>query len=429
VKIARAVLAAAALGTACLIVRWSCTRPAGVAESAPPGAPLAGPPASALGSEQAASPRSSAVVDPPQALALDPAELAALLREAAQAWEAIDRPALERVLARLLADPARALAIAAWLQGPQAAQDPAACSGALLALEAALELFDQPAARDEGAALVRALLAGLPALDARLRPRLIAVLCAARSARGPVFDARFLRDTLALRRAHPELAAELGPLLEHAGESLGGPEQQADFRRLFLQESDDPALVKLALASLLATDPGTFLPLAEELYARAAQDPALRAAIAQAIAGSAPVAEAAAMLARLADDGQYAQFQTLGSRPGALDALAAEYDALLASGGNARGRKLLVSGMRAETSEVLLGIARLDPDANVRLQALLTLTIRGPVEAGVVRELTALRADGGRSGQGGLTTRSTLLVARTCCCAPAARRARPRATT
>lgn len=383
--------------------------------SAPSDSPLAEPRASSaaasaeLGAlDESARTAAAARTSAPAAetpLAAD--ELTALLRAVAVAYAARDRAALEDTLTRVLGPGAGPLRVVTWLRETRA--DDSATAGALVAIEAALELGARAEAPDGADELVRALLAALPELEPAVCARVVAVLSAARGPHGAVFGVRYLRDLLAVRSEHPELAGQLGPLFERAGEGLAGDEMRADFRRLFLTGSDDPALVKLALASLLAAEPATFLSLAEELYARAKGQRELRDAIAQAIAASAPVADAAAILARCASDNPYAQLQTLGSRPGAPDAIAHEYDALLASGSNSRGRRLLVSGMRGETENVLLGIARLDPEPGVRVQALLTLTIRGPASEAVVRELTSLHASGELSG--GLATKSAVLVA------------------
>lgn len=342
---------------------------------------------------------------------LTPDELELLLRAVAAAYATNDRPALENALERVLGTRAGGLRVVAWLR--EARAETQALAGALVALEAALALdaSTDPAHADTGdaSALVQALLDALPELELDVRTRVIAVLRSAHGPHGAVFGVACLRALLALQHAHPELAGQLGPLFERAGEGLAGDDARADFRRLFLTGSDDPALVKLALGSLLAAEPATFLPLAEELYVRAKSQPELRAAIAQAIAASAPVADAAAILARCAGDNPYAQIQTLASRTGAPDAIAREYDALLASGANTRGRQMLVSGMRGETEGVLLGIARLDPEPGVRVQALLTLTIRGPASEDVVRELTSLHASGELAG--GIATKSAVLVA------------------
>lgn len=338
-------------------------------------------------------------------------ELASLLRAAAAAYAVNDRAALENALERVLGTRAGGLRVVQWLRETRA--DAQAVAGALLALEAALALGASTdsahAETADASALVHALLDALPELEFDVRARVIAVLRSAHGPHGAVFGVAYLRALLALQHAHPELAGQLGPLFERAGEGLAGDDARADFRRLFLTGSDDPALVKLALGSLLAAEPATFLPLAEELYARANGQRELRAAITQAIAASAPVADAATILARCAGDAPYAQFQTLASRPDAPDAIAREYDALLASRANTRGRQLLVSGMRGETEGVLLGIARLDPEPGVRVQALLTLTIRGPASEDVVRELASLHASGELAG--GIATKSAVLVA------------------
>jgi hypothetical protein len=70
----------------------------------------------------------------------------------------------------------------------------------------------------------------------------------------------------------------------------------------------------------------------------------------------------------------YAQMFCLGSRPGGTDALVDEYNNLSMLDANAGIRQMLVAGMSSLGSDTLLGVARTDLDADVRGQALVTMT-------------------------------------------------------
>ncbi len=322
-------------------------------------------------------------------------ELLALLREIASTIDG-DPKGAERALERLLGQPSNLRAVVDWLasQREDSADDPAAARGAMIALEAALAVYNDPQGRfaGEGEPLTRHLLDNLPRMSPAVLTPLIELLVRARSAGRAVLDARFLSQLLDLRRRFPTVAGELGALLGPIAESLDTPGLREEFRRLFLSDIDDPAAVKVALSALLREAPETFLGFAEELARRPEVSAEMRAAVAQAIATSAPVDAAVPAMARLASDSFYSQFQTLATRAGASDAVTHEYNALLAAEGNARGRKLLVSAMESESEAVLLGIARTDPDPNVRAQALMTLTVAREVGPGLIDELASLQA-------------------------------------
>ena len=340
------------------------------------------------------------------AAAVEPAPLDedALLRALAaidRAYALGDAKELETLLADLVAFPSRADQVADWLVHAELASQGQACRGALLALEAAITSYERAPMRfgAAGAALVRRMLDLLPLLPETLRGRTIAMLQGVQGANGPALDLRFLRQVLALRREHPDEAEQYVPLLANLGGTIADPERRADFQRLFLEGGEDPLLVKVALDSLLHDDPATFLPIAEELVRAHPADARLKSSVAQAIAAAAPVDEATRTLARIAEETQYEAFAALASRPGAADAIAREYGELLAEGRDPLARKLLVSGLREEREDVLVGIARMDPDAKVSLQAALTLTARGAVAAetvGALRELFEVPADGAR---------------------------------
>lgn len=341
---------------------------------------------------------SAPIVDAPAAAAqpLSRDELIALLREIASTIDGGDPKAVERALERLLGQPENLRALVDWLasQREDSADDPVAARGALIALEAALAVYNDPQGKfaAEGEPLTRHLLDSLPRMSEALRAPLIELLARARSRGHAVLDARFLSQLLELRRRFPNVAESMGALLAPIAESLDTPELREEFRRLFLSDVDDPAAVKVALSALLQEAPETFLSFAEELARRDELSAELRAAVAQAIATSAPVEAAVPVMARLASDSFYPQFLTLATRAGASEAVTREYNALLASEGNARGRKLLVSAMESESEAVMLGIARTDPDPNVRAQALMTLTVARAVGPDVIDELASLQA-------------------------------------
>jgi hypothetical protein len=305
---------------------------------------------------------------------LSPSELLERLRAVARAYAGGDVPALEANLEDLLRDPRDALAVLDRLRRGGLRSDAEALRGAVMTLTAGVTLYNQPdwSGPPDGRAFLTCVLDALPDVLSPELEDLVDGIAEARAGDRAILDLSWLAKILELRAAHPELAPTFSLLLANVAEDLRGTEGFERFYALLLGETADPMAVKVSLAALLSSQPEAFLPLAEEMFARARSDPGLAGAITQAIASSAPVAEAAAALARLTDGSQYLEFATLGARGGALDALQAEYSALAAGGENARARKMLVSGMAAEKEEVLLGIAGTDPDPRVRLQALLT---------------------------------------------------------
>ncbi|MBK7876393.1 MAG: hypothetical protein IPJ77_11665 [Planctomycetes bacterium] len=348
----------------------------------------------------------------PDAPLLDGAELADLLARIQRAYEAGDASELEALLTALVARPEQLDVVADWLASAHAARAPEACLGAFVVLEAAIGLYERDPARfgRAGVALVERLLDELLVLPEDMQARLVRLFQRVRGPNGPVLDLRFLRRILDLRAAHPADAERFVPLLAHVAQGFGAAERREEFQRLFLEGQDDPLLVKCALSSLLSGAPEVFLPLAEDFYARSAEDARLRSAIAQSIAASAPVEDATRSLVHLADEAQYGAFATLGSRPSAGEAIAREYDALLAENANPVARKLLVSTMRDERAEVLVGIAGMDPDPMVGLQATLTLSVRGEMDSARFAEVRELFSSGGRLPHGGALVAENVLL-------------------
>ena len=366
----------------------------------------------ALG-DLAASPRSkagAAGAHAPQLL--DHEALARLLEELQAAYAADEYRELERLLSRLLESPAQLRAVVARLVEAGATLGGEAVRGALLALEAGIALYERDSARfgAAGSETIALLLDALPAFSEELQAPIVRLLQRVRGANGRALDERFLAQLLDLRANHPDQKDVFVPLLGTLAESELGPEHGDAFRRLFLDGEDDPLLVKCALSALLSEDPGTYLPVARELHARNPEDFELRGAIAQSIASSAPVAEAADALSTLTDGADYAAFMTLASRPGAAEVIASTYAALLADGANPNARKMLVSAMSQESDEVLLGIARMDPEPTVGLQAALGLTLRGPIDAQRFADVRGLFEEGRQHPSGAAMVAENVMV-------------------
>lgn len=336
--------------------------------------------ASDLESEAAPSARSNLspaeAVHVPQRIHFTDADLLEKLRAAARAQAAFDLQALQKSLEELIVDGATPLQVLELMKGGFLARDPQACSGAILTLGVAIQRYNagDTVLHVDGRAFLLAVLDALPEILPPEQGELITRIARARVNGRRVLDLSYLSKILELRRLHPDQAQAYSLLLENIAEELKGGEAYDQFYALFVNDTNDPMAVRVSLAALLRNKGGAFLPLAEEMFARAKGNADLRAAITLAIATSAPVEEAVKSLSRLADPVQLAEFTFLGSRPGALEALGAEYNDLVTRESNPTARKMLVSGMAKENEGVMLGIATTDPDPEVRIQALLTLT-------------------------------------------------------
>lgn len=223
-----------------------------------------------------------------------------------------------------------------------------------------------------------------------------------------------------LRLQRPEHAVSFDPLLALLSEAaIDGALDEPQCRELarIVTSSNDALAVEAALSVLLAARPDEFVPVAERLFADSAAAADLRRAVVTAVARHAPVEAASQSLARLARDDQYGAFAALGARPGGLDAAGRRYSELASSDSDARARKMLVSSMGGERTDVLLGIARTETSDEVRGQALLTATLRPVTDPEVVRTLRDLHALRGgvatSEGPGGrgLSTTAAILVA------------------
>lgn len=198
-----------------------------------------------------------------------------------------------------------------------------------------------------------------------------------------LIDMTYLDEILQLRSKSPDDRELFSALLENMAGELSESERQ-DFYTLFVTEIDDPTMVRVALSNLLqGAQAERFAALAQLLLdEHGHESPALRREILGAVAASAPPKLAAEFLGKNAASDLLAEFHNLGGRPGGLDALADEYNSLVAGGLRPEARKLLVSGMEGE--ELLVGIAKTDPDPVVRGQALLTATLDSAGASGIV---------------------------------------------
>jgi hypothetical protein len=354
--------------------------------------------------EQAAAPAESAD------------DLLELLRRVALAYAAQDAPVLGATLEQLLRTPARCEETLLLLEQGGLAGDELARSGAVFVLGAAVSCYASAnssirrTVAVDARAFTERVLEGLARVLPPEQQDLAEQLIQAQDGERYVLDLSYLAKILELRGRHPEQAEVYSSLLVHMAENLSDPGGLEQFRALFLGAGEDPTAVQISLSALLRTDASSWLPLAEDLFADARDRPALRSAIAQAIATSAPVETAAAALTRLANPGLYQEFALLGLREGGAEALAARYSELVGSNGNPVARRMLVSGLRSEAESVLVGIARTDPDSAVRTQALLTSSLGRASGPELLDELVAqhsLRGD----PQRGIGSLQTVLVA------------------
>jgi hypothetical protein len=309
------------------------------------------------------------------------AQLIELLRATATAHAGGQLELLKQDLEELLGDGGTPLQVLELLKGGNLAQDPLAIRGGILLLGVAIQRYNAGDAilGVDGRAFLLAVLDALPDIHPPEQGELIAQIVRARIRGLPVLDLSYLPKILELRRLHPDQARIYSALLENIGEELGSGDAYEQFYALFVNDTSDPMAVRVSLSALLRSKGSAFIPLAEEMFAGAKGNSALRHAITQAIATSAPVPDAVKSMTRLADSSQLPEFLTLGARPGAVEALGTQYNDLVASDANPIARRMLVSAMSGETEAGMLGIATTDPDSAVRLQALLTLTVEHPV--------------------------------------------------
>ena len=294
-------------------------------------------------------------------------DLLARLHTIAHAYAASDVSTLETNLEAVLGDPRDALRVLDFLLDGRLASDSAGSLGAVLTIAAGVNLYAQAdwTGRPECREYLPRVLDALPRIPMPWLEQLVTGLVEARAGEHPVVGLACLPKILALRAQHPELAPILSLLLEHVADDLKETGGYEELYALLLGETRDPIAVGLSLSALLASQPDSFLPVAEEMHARARGDPELSSAITQAIAASAPVEAAASALVRMTDGSQFLEFQILGTRDGALESLASEYNVLVARGDDPRARAMLVTGMGTEKEEALIGIAETDPDSRI----------------------------------------------------------------
>jgi hypothetical protein len=398
-----AALAALAAALAAFLVPWtpSAETPAvGRSQRAAPErtSRLAGAGATAV---ERARPREAGPAAAPSAAcgALDEPSLIAALRALGE-LDGLGDPRLPAHLAPLLRAPDNALRTLQLLRERRLAGHawtPAARGGAVLLLTVASAAYAAPPAEGElaglevrvdGRALVLALLNDLHAFADVVRARLVESLRAVRLEGRLVLDASYLDAILRLRALHPEARAAYGELLLLVADDLGADERAA-LHTLFVSETDDPTLMKVALANLLrSADGAPYVQLAARLLADGALDARVRRELLQAVAASAPVDAAATLLAEHARASDLAQATTLGMRRGGAEALGVEYTRLVTNDTDPAARRLLVAGMALSDHGALLGITRTDPHDAVRGQALVSLSVgAGAPPAGALEQL------------------------------------------
>jgi hypothetical protein len=302
------------------------------------------------------------------------------------------------------------------LAGGKLPGDEAARSGAVLFLG----LVVARAGRGGGLAGLDAraftldVLAALPELKAPLDKQLATVLASLEIEGRPAIGARYLVPIVELRTRRPDRALVFDPLLEalaRNAQELVLLEAEMPALTQILSESSDPLVVRAVMSALIAADPQNFVPIAEDAFHKSRRNPVLYHEIAHAIASHAPIEMAVAVLPRLGTDTLYPEFNALGEREGALDAVENEYSRLMASDENPRGRKMLVAAMGRSSSGALLGIAETDPTDNVRVQALLTLTLQPAADdLAVMQAVRRARAAAGDPARGFDTARQLMVL-------------------
>lgn len=213
----------------------------------------------------------------------------------------------------------------------------------------------------------------------RLRRHLLEQLAGTRPKDHPVLRTDRLAQILRLRVLYPQAADDYVGLIQRLSGELDADDRAALYG-LYLSPQESARTSGVALARLLegGEDPERLLAWAEEKLA-AQPDPlardALRRELNEAISAHAPPELAARFLARHGRPSDLAASLRVGSRPGGVAVLLAQYEDLLARGAPADARRRVVFGMAGADEDTLLAIARDDPDATVRGQALITLTL------------------------------------------------------
>lgn len=318
-----------------------------------------------------------------------------LARSAGNAIDEALQRELEELLRPLLADPSvpgRILAHLAagdwYLAAAEEAQQLSLAEwGGTRALYWALASFHTVASPfhdlERGRALLTELLATLPRIEHALtREWLLRQLAAVLVDGQPLllWDPSYFEGLLRMRAAFPDQRAAFSALFAGLGDSLAPEERDRLFGAL-TGDVSDPVLLGTALRNLLrGQNPLAALALARALFDDPRTPVDARRAIAEAVASALEDPfEAARFLAervgQLPD--MLAAFGALGASADGFAGLDSEYSQLAAGGSNAAARELAVFGMgvaAGDHSDRLREIARSDPDARVRGQALLSLT-------------------------------------------------------
>ncbi len=222
--------------------------------------------------------------------------------------------------------------------------------------------------------LMLSVLSALPMVLPEMREQLIANITNARVDGRLILDASYLEDLLFLRSQYPDDALVFSALFVVMGDDLTDEQRHNLFSQFYIV-TDDPLLVGLTLKNLLlGHDPHFGLFLAEQRFNDPSLAPNIKAAIANAVVNHADVFSATSFLVEQSDSlrNTPALWMGLGIRPGATEALEAEYFALAEENSSPGARRSLVMGMSGATVQDLLNIARTDPEGQVIGQALIS---------------------------------------------------------
>ena len=329
---------------------------------------------------------------------------AALIAALAHLGE-VDQVRDPRLVARsrpILEVPSRTTRTLGLARGTTLVDDPGDLSpaerGAILALGLAGATYGRPSAKAPPAvraldrfAFVSELIQALPDLRPRVAAGLLDLMERLRLGGRPVVGPEFMQVVLEVRAAHPSLRGLLDGLLEECAVELPADERRT-LSTLFVHDSADPTLVKVAFTHLLAgADTARYLELARRRLEEEGTPPQVRAAILDAVAVAAPLREAITLLAEQADGHPGAVMVHVGEREDGAEALLEAYDARLALGGSAQERVHIVAGLEgSDRGQALLDIARTDPDAGVRGRAFIACSL--DPEAATTETLDAVLA-------------------------------------
>jgi hypothetical protein len=316
----------------------------------------------------------------------DDADLIAALAWLGEVGQVFD-PRLEPRSRPVLERPARARRTLELVQSTVLVDDPQTLAlserGAVLALGLAAATYGR-AGKDVPAAVravdrfefVSAVIEALPHMRPALAVNLVDLMQRLRLGGRPVVGAAFFQVVLDVRRLHPEQRGVLDTLLEECAAELPG-EQRRAIATLFVDETDDATMVKVAFAHLLlGTDGHVYLELAAERLEDTATPAEVRNAILDAVAIAAPVEAAIETLAPNLGLASADVLMQVAAREGGTEALLDAYGQRLAFGGAAEERRWIVVGLEDSAhGEVLLDIARTDPDRDVRGQAMVSFSL------------------------------------------------------